>query len=47
MALFQNNPHLTERYRDDAVEYIDDFYKIINDPKRFEKDIIDKCRGRE
>jgi hypothetical protein len=47
MALFQNNPHLTDRYREDAIDYIDDFYQIINDPKRFEKDIIDKCRGRE
>lgn len=47
MALFQNDPHLTDRYREDAIDYIDDFYKIVNDPKRFEKDIIDKCRGRE
>jgi hypothetical protein len=47
LALFQNDPHLTDRYREDAIDYIDDFYRIINDSKRFQKDIIDKCRGRE
>jgi hypothetical protein len=47
LDLFQNNPHLTDNFRGDAIGYIEDFYKIINDPKRFEKDITDKCRGRE
>ncbi|HEY5775843.1 MAG TPA: hypothetical protein VIS57_07150 [Xanthomonadales bacterium] len=46
LALFQNNPHLSDNFRSDAIDYIGDFYKIINDPKRFDKDIIDKCRGR-
>jgi len=47
LALFQSNPHLTDRYREDAIEYIDDFYEIINDPKDLEKDVIDKCRGQK
>ena len=46
LALFQNNTHLSDYMRDDAIDYIEDFYKIIDTPKRFEKDIIDKCRGR-
>ena len=47
LALFENNPHLADRTREDTVEYIEDFYEIINNPKRFERDIIDKCRGQE
>lgn len=47
LALFQLNPHLSDQMREDAVDYIEDFYSIINDPKRFEKDITDKCRGKE
>jgi len=31
--------------RKGAVKYIDDFYKIINDPKQREKKIADKCVG--
>jgi len=45
LALFKNNTHLTDNSRQSAVDYIEIFYKIINDPKRFKKDITDKCRG--
>ena len=47
LALFQDNTHLSDYMRKDAIDYIEDFYKIIDKPKRFEKDIIGKCRGRE
>jgi len=47
LALFQNNAHLTDYMRDGAIKYIEDFYEIINNPKKLEKNIIDKCRGRE
>ena len=47
LALFQDNTHLSDYMRKDASDYIEDFYKIIDKPKRFEKDIIGKCRGRE
>ena len=46
-ALFENNSHLTDRTREDAIEYIEDFYEIINDPKQFKRRITDKCRGPE
>lgn len=45
LGLFNNDPHLNDRSRKKAIKYIDDFYEIINDPKQFEKQIIDKCRG--
>lgn len=47
MALFENNSHLTDRTRKNAIKYIEDFYEIINNPKRFKRDITDKCRGSE
>jgi hypothetical protein len=46
LTLFQDNTRLSDNMRDGAIDYIEDFYKIIDTPKRFEKDIIDKCRGR-
>jgi len=46
IALFQDNEHLSDRYIKDAIDYIEDFYEIIDNPKRLKKDIIDKCRGR-
>jgi len=45
LALFQNNRHLNDKSREKAINYIEDFYQVINDPKQFEKQIIDKCRG--
>jgi len=45
LALFETNGHLTDRTRKDAIGYIENFYKIINDPKDFKRQIIDKCRG--
>jgi len=47
LALFRNETHLTDYMRDDAIDYIEDFYRIIGDPGRFEKEITDKCRGRD
>ena len=45
MALFKDNTHLTDKNRKNAIKYIEEFYEILNDPKRFKKEITDKCRG--
>lgn len=45
LALFEDNTHLSDKNRKNSIKYIEDFYKIINDPKRFKKEITDKCRG--
>ena len=45
LALFENNAHLTDKNRKTAISYIEKFYEIINNPKKIEKLIIDKCRG--
>ena len=46
LALFKTNTHLTDKNRERAIAYIEGFYEIVNDPKRFKKEITDKCRGR-
>jgi len=46
LALFENNTHLTEKSRERAIDYIEEFYQTINDPKRLKKEITDKCRGK-
>ena len=46
LSLFQNNAHLTDYMRDKSIDYIEDFYKIINNPKKLDREIIDKCRGK-
>ena len=43
-ALYQNEPLLEESYREDAIEYLDDFYEIIDDPGKVRRDIVSKCR---
>ena len=45
LALFEHNSYLNDRTRKTAISYIEDFYEILNDPKRFDRYIIDKCRG--
>ncbi len=45
MALFEKNTHLTSSNRKRAIRYLEDFYEILDDPKRFKREITDKCRG--
>jgi len=45
LALFENNTHLNDGTRKSAIRYIENFYEIINNPKRFKREITDKCRG--
>lgn len=45
LALFNQDPNLTDKTRTSTLKYIEEFYKVIDDPKKFEKNITDKCRG--
>jgi len=45
LNLFKNDAHLNDHNRKKAIKYIEDFYKIINDPREFKEAITDKCRG--
>ena len=41
-----NPPAIDKRNRKKALKYIDDFYEIINDPKKRKKQIEDDCLGK-
>jgi Fe-S-cluster formation regulator IscX/YfhJ len=43
-AVYDALPDLDPRYARQAREYLDDFYKILDDPRRFKQEIIDTCR---
>ena len=45
LALFNDNRHLTDGTRAEAIEYIEAFYEVINDPGKFREEITGKCRG--
>jgi len=45
LALFETNTHLTSKNKKNAIEYIEEFYQILDDPKVFKRDVTDKCRG--
>ncbi|MCF6263734.1 MAG: hypothetical protein L3J24_09145 [Xanthomonadales bacterium] len=37
-----DDPYL--KIKNQARDYIKDFYSILDDPKRFQREVIDKCR---
>jgi len=41
-----NPPELDDRSRKNALKYIEDFYEVINDPKKRKKEIEDDCLGK-
>ena len=43
LALVDTQPGITKRTRKRNVNYIEDFFKIIDDPKKVEKNLVDKC----
>ena len=45
LELFKNNTNMDDHTRKKAIEYIEYFYTIINNPKELKKQISDECRG--
>jgi len=43
--LYMSFELLEEGRREDAVEYYEDFYDMLNDEGDFEDDILDDCRN--
>ena len=43
-ALFQSQEGLQQEYSDRTIEYFDEFYEIINDVERANREIIQGCR---
>lgn len=45
IALFADSPHLEPRFRKRTLRFIEEFFAILDDPKRVERDIVERCRG--
>ncbi len=43
-ALFRGQEGLDEKHIEESIEYLDEFYEIINDSKKVEREMIRKCR---
>jgi hypothetical protein len=46
IALFANSAELDARNRKKSLEYIDEFYAILDDPQLFAVEVTSRCRGR-
>jgi hypothetical protein len=44
IQVFQEHPGLTDDSREKAIEYLDEFYEIINNPGRVEREFVRSCR---
>lgn len=44
-ALFRDSEELDDRWRVDSIEYIEEFFDIIDDPEKTDELIIRRCRG--
>ncbi len=37
--------YLDEGDREDTVDYFEEFYEVMNDERRYEREILNGCRG--
>ena len=45
LALVTGMKELSRKSRAKSVEYVEDFYDILGDPRRFETEVKGQCRG--
>ena len=45
LSLFSEAEHLDDRTRERTLEYLEEFYELINDVRRIDKEILGRCRG--
>jgi hypothetical protein len=46
-ALIANEELLSDDYKASSLKYIESFYAILDNPKRVNSEIVDRCRGRK
>ncbi len=46
VSLVANLPELDKRNRAKSLQYVREFYDILDTPSRFREEIIERCRGR-
>ncbi len=44
LRLYRELPDLDEKEKDKGLEYLEDFFEIINNPKRIKREFIKQCR---
>ena len=45
IGLFADSVHLNDRFRKKSVNYLNQFFDIVHNPKRVESEISNRCRG--
>ena len=45
-ALYQNSVHVSDRFKKSTLKYFDQFYNIINDPKKARRSVLEVCRAK-
>jgi len=43
-AVYDSLPELDPKYAKDTRQYLDDFYRVISDPRRMKQEMIDTCK---
>ena len=43
-ALYQNSELLDRRNKQSTIQYLDEFYEIVEDDRKFSNDILESCK---
>ena len=46
IALFENSIELDAKIKKKSLQYIEEFYDILDSPEQIEQEIINRCRGK-
>ena len=44
-AIISDTTHASERTANRSVRYMEEFYEILENPRRYQREIVDECRG--
>lgn len=44
-ALYEEAEHLSDKSKSYSIKYIDDFYKVLDNPKQFQQKVVKACRA--
>ncbi len=45
MTIAGDTTHVREKDAEDSLEYLEEFFAIIDDPEELEDEILEDCRG--
>lgn len=43
--LYEGFTLLDEDHREDVIEFFEDFYEVMDDPQKFDREIMQACRN--